>query len=101
MCEYVNYFETQFGNLNELFYDIFQGDVSNHTLIELMYYYDCIDGLDIDLDEYDARFGDRPFEWKLEKIKIIAKDVVTTIKNSPDYKPVNGVVNRNRYLKLR
>ena len=27
MCEYVNYFETQFGNLNELFYEIFQGNV--------------------------------------------------------------------------
>ena len=98
--EYINYFEVKFGNLNELFYAIFEGVVPNSIMMDLMYYYDCIDGFDMDFDEYDARYGDRPFEWKLEKMKVIAQSIIKTIKYSPDYKPAKGVVNRNKNVDI-
>ncbi len=96
ICELINHFEKRYGNLNEFFYAIYEGYVSDRVMMELMYLYDDIYGLGYDFEEYVARFGDRPFEWKLDKIKIIATDVINTIKHSPNYKPVEGVVNRNK-----
>ncbi|MBQ2714205.1 MAG: hypothetical protein IJF76_01050 [Clostridia bacterium] len=94
VCAFINRLERRFGNLNEYFAEIFEGRADHDNIIGMFYLYDQIDGLDIDFSEYNARFGDRTFEWQLEKVKVIAKEIYYVMKNCPEYKPEKGITNR-------
>lgn len=94
LCAFINRLERRYGNLNEYFHNIFEGLISNDNILSMFYLYDQVDGLDIDFEEYHARFSDRSFEWMIEKVKVIAKEVYNVMANCPEYKPQEGIVNR-------
>lgn len=86
--DYIAYFEQEKGDLNFFISTIFDGLYSYDEILELIYYYEKFNGLDddIDIEEYEARYGDIPFEDQLERIKLIFKEVYYAMQ-SPKYKP--------------
>lgn len=100
LLNFINRIERRYGNLNEFFHLIFEGCVDTKEIIAVLYTYDLQFGLDVDFDEYLARFSDKSFECILERIKVIAKEVYQVMSECPEYKPWKGITNRYSNDKL-
>ncbi len=86
--DYVAYFEQEYGDLNYYFSSIFDGIFSHEEIMELLYCYDKINGLgeDVDMEEYEARYGNLSIEKHFEKLKTICKNVYYAMQDRK-YKP--------------
>lgn len=85
--DFISYYEEEKGDLNLFFYYIYDGNVGYDEIMEMLYDYERMKGLDIDYEEYYARYGDRHFEYTLDKVKVVAKDIATAMKDKSKYKP--------------
>lgn len=99
LCSFINALEKEHGDLNDFFASIYDGLIDMSVTLKILYMYDCIDGLDIDFEEYDARYGEKSFEWQLERISVIAKEIYYVMRDSDEYKPIKGLVNRHKVTK--
>lgn len=86
--DYIAYFEHIHGDLNFFFCTVFEGIFAYNEIIELLYLYDRINGLDkeVDIDEYEARLSCVSMELHFDKIKNICKDIHLAMQNDK-YKP--------------
>ena len=85
--DFIAYYEQKVGDLNLFFYYIYDNEVSHNELMEMLFVYDKMKGFEIDYEEYLARFGDRSFEFILEKVKVVAKDIAIAMKDKDRYIP--------------
>lgn len=85
--DFISYYEEEKGDLNLFFYYIYDNEVTYDEIMVMLYDYERMKGLDIDYEEYYARYGDRHYEYTLEKVKIVAKDIALAMKDKARYKP--------------
>lgn len=85
--DFISYYEEKVGDLNLFFYYIFDNSVSYDEIMLMLYDYDRMKGMDIDYEEYYARYGDRHYEYTIEKVKVVAKDIAQAMKDNTRYKP--------------
>lgn len=85
--DFIAYYEEQMGDLNLFFYYIYDNAVSYDEIMQMLYDYERMKGLDIDYEEYYARYGDRHYEYTLEKVKLVAKDIAQAMQDKAKYKP--------------
>lgn len=85
--DFISYYEEEKGDLNLFFYYIYDNAVTYDEIMVMLYDYERMKGLDIDYEEYYARYGDRHYEYTLEKVKMVAKDIAQAMKDKTRYKP--------------